>query len=122
MSGRAFLFGVVVTGLAVATAAGESVVRSPDGRNELRLCVGETLSYSVWYVGAMTDWTARTLNLDTSFLDDGVWRAEIFADGVNADREATDYVRRTATVRADEGLHVVLQPGGGFAARLERVP
>lgn len=75
----------------------------------------------VWYVGAMTDWTARTLELDVAFLGGGTWRAEIFEDGVNADREATDYSHRTAIVHPTDRLRPALQPGGGFVARLTRL-
>ncbi len=44
-----------------------------------------------WYVGAMTDWNARDLDLDLSFLPAGEYGMEIFHDGVNADLHAQDY-------------------------------
>ena len=75
---------------------------------------------AVWHVGAMTDWTARELDIQTDFLGSGVWTAEIFEDGVNADRNATDWRRRTAEVRAGDRLHVKMAPGGGWAARFVR--
>ena len=77
---------------------------------------------NTWYVGAMTDWTPRELDIDLSFLGDGDWQAVIFEDGVNADRNANDYTRREQTIRAGESLRVALAPGGGWAARLERRP
>ena len=39
----------------------------------------------------MTNWTARDLAIDFSFLKDGAYEAVVFSDGVNADREATVY-------------------------------
>ena len=42
-----------------------------------------------WYVGAMTDWTARNLELDLSFLAKGRFRMDAYQDGVNADRYAS---------------------------------
>ena len=39
-----------------------------------------------WIVGGLTDWEARTVDLDLSFLPEGMFRAEIFCDGINADK------------------------------------
>ena len=44
-----------------------------------------------WYVGAMTNWTARDLQVDFSFLPAGTFWLEAYQDGVNADRMASDY-------------------------------
>ena len=35
-----------------------------------------------WFVGVMTNWDARTLTLDFSFLPSGNYTATIFKDGV----------------------------------------
>ena len=50
-----------------------------------------------WFVGCMTNWTPRSCTIDLSFLGEGNYEAEIFADGVNADREATDYKKKYAS-------------------------
>jgi alpha-glucosidase len=73
-----------------------------------------------WYVGVMTDWTEREIELDLSFLGDGSWRATIFQDGVNATRSATDYRRVARQVSAEDKLTVHLAPGGGWVGRFER--
>ncbi len=75
---------------------------------------------NVWYVGAMTDWTPRELDVDLSFLGEGVWAADIFADGLNAARHAEDYRRTDAMVMAGDVLPIRLAPGGGWVARFER--
>lgn len=77
-------------------------------------------SGDVWYVGAMTDWNARTMELDLSFLGEGEWHVEYFADGINADRIASDYRKGTSVLPASRKLEVKLAPGGGFAARIIR--
>ena len=46
-----------------------------------------------WYVGVMNDETARELKIDFSFLKEGTYSVEIFKDGVNANRYASDYKR-----------------------------
>jgi alpha-glucosidase len=73
-----------------------------------------------WYVGAMTNWDARDLTLDVSFLGDGPYHATIFKDGLNADREATDYTKEVIPVSARDKLTIHLAPGGGWAARIEK--
>ncbi|MGI4738340.1 MAG: glycoside hydrolase family 97 protein [Janthinobacterium lividum] len=71
-----------------------------------------------WYVGALTNWDARSLTLDLSFLGPGRYEAVIFRDGVNADRDATDYVREVVPVAAGDKLTFNMRNGGGWAARI----
>ena len=73
-------------------------------------------SGSCWYVGAMTDWSARELTLDLSFLPEGQYKVELYKDGVNADRAACDYKKVIFDLPADKKLTVNMMPGGGFAA------
>jgi len=68
-----------------------------------------------WYVGAMTDWTPRTLRVDLSFLGKGQYAAQIYQDGVNADRYGGDYQKVSRTVTAQDKLDIQLAPGGGWA-------
>ena len=74
-----------------------------------------------WFAGAMTDWTPRDLTLDFSFLGAGNYQATIFKDGVNANREATDYKREVVKISAGDKLNIHLAPGGGWAARIEKI-
>ncbi|HEY4906672.1 MAG TPA: glycoside hydrolase family 97 protein [Candidatus Acidoferrum sp.] len=71
-----------------------------------------------WYVGAMTDWTARDLDIDFSFLPDGDFHMQSYEDGVNADRMGGDYKMKKSAVNKSTKLKVHLAPGGGWAARL----
>jgi len=71
-----------------------------------------------WYVGAMSDWTARDLEIDFSFLPAGTFTMDAYRDGVNADRMASDYKKTTTTVTKATKLKVHLAPGGGWAARI----
>jgi len=74
-----------------------------------------------WYVGAMTNWSPRELTIDFSFLGEGEWRAVIFKDGINAGRDATDYKKETITISSADKLKINLAPGGGWAARIEKL-
>ena len=71
---------------------------------------------SVWYVAAMTDWTARDLTISLDFIGEGQHTADIFADGVNAHKEATDYKHTQQTVTNKDRLAVHLSSGGGWTA------
>lgn len=73
-----------------------------------------------WYVGGMTDEEGRTLPLDLSFLGEGAWTAEIWQDGINADRNGNDYKHVTQAVSAGTTLHVRMAPGGGWVARIHK--
>lgn len=69
-----------------------------------------------WYVAAMTDWTPRQLTISLSMLGSGQHQAEVFADGVNADRDATDYQLSTLNVAQGDSITIRLAPAGGWSA------
>jgi alpha-glucosidase len=71
-----------------------------------------------WYVGAMTDWTPRELEIDFSFLPEGKFQLEAYQDGVNADRYGSDYKLVKSQVNKGTKLKIQLAPGGGWAARI----
>ena len=79
-------------------------------------------SGDVWYVGATTNWEARELELDLSFLLPGKYVMEVFKDGVNADRAARDYKKETVSLPGDGKVKISLAPGGGWAARIVASP
>jgi len=72
-----------------------------------------------WWIGAMSDWTARDLNADLSFLGDGNFTIDAYQDGVNADHAASDYKKTTSRVTKNDKLKIHLAPGGGWAARIQ---
>ena len=71
---------------------------------------------TTWFVAAMTDWTPRDLTVDLSFLGEGRHHADIFADGVNALKDATDYKHTQQTVTRSDRLNIHLSSGGGWTA------
>jgi alpha-glucosidase len=76
---------------------------------------------NTWYVGAMSNWDARELTLDFSFLSEGLYEAVVFKDGINADREATDYKRDVIKISSSDKLKIQMSPGGGWTARIEKL-
>lgn len=76
---------------------------------------------SNWYIGGMTNWTERDVELDFSFLGEGeIYQATLFTDGVNAGKQASDYQKETLTITRDSRQKIHLASGGGFVLKLER--
>ncbi|MBU2903903.1 glycoside hydrolase family 97 protein [Arenibacter algicola] len=73
-----------------------------------------------WFMGAMTDWNARTLTLNLDFLDDGTYTMKIWKDGINADKHASDFSQETIEVTRSSKVNVQMAPGGGWAAILSK--
>jgi alpha-glucosidase len=70
-----------------------------------------------WFLGSMTNWTARELEVPLSFLGEGRYRAEIYADADDAGRLPKNTSIRTQEVTGATRLKVRLAPGGGLAVR-----
>jgi len=71
-----------------------------------------------WYVGAMTNWSPRELEIDFSFLPEGNFTLQAYQDGVNADRMGSDYKMSKTQVNRGTKLKIKLAPGGGWAGRI----
>ncbi|NDV59240.1 glycoside hydrolase family 97 protein [Bacteroides sp. 519] len=74
----------------------------------------------VWYVGSLTNWDARTLQLDLSFLGEGNWQAEVFKDGKNANRIASDYKKEMISIPANRQLTIEMKQGGGYVMKITK--
>lgn len=74
-----------------------------------------------WYLGAITDESARTLDVPLSFLTPGKqYVAEVYADGPGAnwyDNPLPVTITRR-TVTSTTQLHIAMAPGGGQAIRI----
>lgn len=65
---------------------------------------------NVWYVGGITDWTARDIEVDCSFLGDKTYDATLFKDGVNAHRVGRDYKCESFRIKNDSKLKIIWHP------------
>ncbi len=77
---------------------------------------------SDWYLGAITDENARTLDVPLSFLGSGKWLAQIYADGPDASYEdnPTSVVYSEEEVDGKDRLQLRLATSGGCAIRFVR--
>ena len=94
--------------------------------DETKLLEGKLAEYTViarrsgseWFVGAITDWNERSIDLKTDFLREGRYRLEAIQDGINAGLRAEDYKRIETEFRAGDVLKLNLASGGGWVARI----
>jgi len=73
-----------------------------------------------WYIGGMTDWTARDMNLSMDFLDAGLYDATLCTDGLNADNYPSDYIIKQFSIQGRTMLNIKMAPGGGFVLKLSK--
>jgi alpha-glucosidase len=75
-----------------------------------------------WFIGVMTNWDERRVNIDFSFLKLGVsYTADIYADGQDANKVATSYTYKTISVTNKTKLDLNLAKGGGAAIILKEL-
>ena len=93
--------------------------------DETKLLKGKIGQYTIlgrragddWFVGAITDWDARTFTLNTDFLKAGKYEVDIIRDGINADTRAEDYKRSNINIQSGDNIELNLVSGGGWVAR-----
>jgi alpha-glucosidase len=71
-----------------------------------------------WYVGGMAGENAYDCTIDFSFLTAGQYKATVCRDGINADRNAMDYIIEKRDLESRSSMPMHLAPGGGFVVRL----
>jgi alpha-glucosidase len=97
--------------------------------DEVRVLSGQIGEYivtarrkgDVWYIGGQTNWMNRDLTVDLSELGlSGIVEAVIYKDGVNANRNASDYKVVKKRLTASESMTIHLASGGGFVIQLNK--
>lgn len=97
--------------------------------DETRILSGKMGEYIVsarrkeadWYVGGLTNWTARDLKVSFSFLETGKkYKAILYKDGINSEKQASDYQKSELIIDNSTELDIHLAPGGGFAISISR--
>jgi alpha-glucosidase len=108
-------------------AVGTDFIRQvPTSWDETRVLAGEVAEYIVmarrqgrdWYIGAMTNWTPRQLEVLLKNLGNRSWEADVYADGPEAARTPTDVVHSESALQSSTPLKITLAPGGGWVAHL----
>lgn len=104
------------------------IVSIPVDIEETRILDGKMGEYIVtarrkgdtWYIGGMTNWTARSVFIKFDFLPQGKqYKVTLFTDGQNAQKQASDYKVSEMIVNSMSQREVDMAPGGGFAMRIQ---
>ena len=78
-------------------------------------------SGDAWYVGVMSDWTARKVDIDLSkILGEGEYIAEVFRDGVNADKLGEDYIHEKIAIPTSRRVVADMAPAGGYVLKITK--
>lgn len=101
----------------------EFLEKVPTVWDETRVLNGQPAKYvsiarrkgDAWYLGSMTNWEPRDLEIPLTFLGGGEFEAEVFADGADADRVPTTVSVSERRVTSKDTLSLHLAPGGGAA-------
>ena len=102
------------------------IAKIPVEWDETKLLQGKIAKYTVmarrsgtdWFIGAITNWDPRNLELETNFLKPGKYKLEAIQDGINANTRAEDYKKVVTEFSAGEKLKLNLASGGGWVARV----
>ena len=101
----------------------EFIKQAPTTWDEIRVLNGEPMEHITvarrsgkdWYVGSITNWDARTVKVPLSFLGEGKYVAEIYADAPDAGTVATHTTFTKQAVDRNTVLEVKMVSGGGNA-------
>jgi alpha-glucosidase len=91
-----------------------------DGRVGEFLVVARRAANGDWYIGALTNSSPRDFTLELTFLADGDYRMDVWEDGANADRVATDFRKHSRQARKGDRIRIHMAAGGGWVARIQR--
>jgi alpha-glucosidase len=70
-----------------------------------------------WYMGAMTDWDGRTVDVPVSFLGAGQFKATVWADAPDSNEYPDRLEQKTVIVKSADKLSIRMAGGGGQVVR-----
>ena len=102
------------------------VASLPTVWDETRVLQGEVGEYIVtarrkggtWYVGGITNWTARDVDIALPLISLNISDIELYTDGINAHRQGSDYRHETPEAVLPV-MTIHMAPGGGFVAKIK---
>lgn len=102
------------------------IAKIPVEWDETKLLQGKIEKYTMmarrsgndWFIGAITNWDPRNLELETNFLKPGKYKLEAIQDGINAGTRAEDYKKVVTEFTAGDIIKLNLASGGGWVARI----
>ena len=94
--------------------------------DETRVLQGKVGEYIVtarrkgdtWYIGGITNWTARDIDIALPLISLNISDIELYTDGINAHRRGSDYRHETPEAVLPV-ITIHMAPGGGFVAKIK---
>jgi len=74
-----------------------------------------------WYIGMMSDWSAREIDLPLAFLEKGDFQAVIYQDAPDSDLNPNHLIKEEAIVNYAKVIHVKMKSGGGSVIKISPV-
>lgn len=71
-----------------------------------------------WYIGSMTNWKGRSIDIPLCFLPEGVFYAKTYSDAENSDTDPNNLEMMVMQVTNTDTIHARLASGGGFVMYL----
>ncbi|HYH01397.1 MAG TPA: glycoside hydrolase family 97 protein [Terriglobales bacterium] len=107
----------------------EFIKKVPTTWDETRVLAGKPMEFITmarrsgedWFLGAMTDWNQRDIEVPLTFLAPGKYEAEIYSDAADADKQPTHTTIERRVVQPTDTLRLHLVTGGGAAIHLRPV-
>ena len=72
-----------------------------------------------WYIGALTGWQQRDIEIPLSFLDNRSYSADIYSDAENTDKNPESISHTNLNADKSKKLNIHLAPAGGAAIHLK---
>ncbi len=71
-----------------------------------------------WYVGTINNSEARTLKINLDFLTAGTYRAELYQDAADVDKQPNHLTKTVKSLGNKDVLEIPIAAGGGQVMRL----
>ena len=104
------------------------IASCPVNWDETRVLAAEFGEYTIvarrsgnkWYIGGITNETARDIDVKLDFLAEGLsYNATSFTDGINSSVQAMDYRKESTRLSRNSTIRIHMVRNGGYAAVLE---
>ena len=106
----------------------DHIASCPVNWDETRVLAAEFGEYTIvarrsgnkWYIGGITNETARDIDVKLDFLAEGLsYIATSFTDGINSSVQAMDYRKESTRLSRNNTIRIHMVRNGGYAAVLE---
>ena len=74
-----------------------------------------------WYIGSITNHASRKVDISFKFLGNGSYKATMYTDGKDTDKNPNHLVRKNMLITNKDHLNIQLNKGGGTVIKLTKI-